>query len=823
MKTVTQTALANLKQNKGRNILIGIAICLTTILLFVVTTVGSGIISLQFKAVNTLYPTWHIMYRNAGEATVQALKQHADIGELGVRQDVATMALEDKNVFLIYEDESAITLNKIELEEGDFPQSKSDIVVSKGLLEVMGNDATIGDTIEISYQIIEPDGLSLAKEGEFRISGFYPDTELAIENKSFSGLVSKEFMEEMIPEQERDYRVMFRIAQADKMTTDDIKALARNIAADFGIDEPNVVENSEYLMANYIDPAFYTGVAVILLVIVLAGIITIYSIYYVSMIQKVQEFGKIKALGATKKQVKQIVFREGLFVACIAIPIGLLVGCIASYFFINVMIGSVAQNANNILNAEMTRIIRAGEINLFLPWIFLLSIVVSFLTVVISLRKPMVKASKISPVEAMRYTGENSSRRKTRKGYMDLSLFKLTKANLARNKKRTAITIVTLGMTGILFIIVATVLSCANPKEIAKELILSDYKLYIEDWSGDKMNPQREWTYIQQNNPLTEKMKEEIEHISGVAKVQETNFLSGALEDYMDEDQLWTASIAGLGDEFAKDIEKGIISGSVTYEELKKGDKIILQKRFLYWFPEVKVGDIMNMILYSGDNEVKKSFEIAAIGDYPRGFSGNDFILPSSVIEELNEYNTTYSYNITVSLDQVEEVGKKLEDVVENYEMVILDSYEDKLDEWNGVMSLLSTAGYAFMIILGAVGIMNLINTIINSLYTRKKELGVMQAIGLSEHQLTGMLQLEGAFYTVGTLIVSLGIGNLAGYLVFLRARATGILNITKYHYPVTQTILLIAVVSLLQIILTLVISRNFKKQSLTERIRSTE
>lgn len=823
MNTVTQTALANLKQNKGRNILIGIAICLTTILLFVVTTVGSGMISFQFQAINTLYPTWHIMYRDASETTVQALRQHADIGELGVRQDVAAMVSDEANVLLLYEDESAITLSKIELEEGEFPQSKSDIVISKGLLNVMGIDANIGDTIVISYQIIEPNGMSLEKENEFRISGFYPDTESAIENKSFSGLVSKEFMEEMIPENEREYRVMFRIAGADNMTTDDIKSLAKDIAADFGIDETNVVENGEYLTANYTDPAFYAGVVVILLVVVLAGILTIYSIYYVSMIQKVQEFGKLKALGSTKKQVKQIVFREGLFVACIAIPIGLLVGCIASYFFINVMIGSDAMGTDNILSAEIARSIKAGEVNLFKPWIFLLSIVVSFLTVAISLRKPMVKASKISPVEAMRYTGEISSGKKTRRGYTDLSLFKLTKANLARNKKRTAITVVTLGMTGILFIIIATVLTCADPKEIAKELILSDYKLYIEDWSGDQMNPQREWTYIQQNNPFTEEMKEEIEHISGVEKVQEKQLLSGALEDFMDGDQLWTAEITGLGDEFTADIEKGIISGSVTYEELKKGDKIILQTRFLNWFPEVKVGDVMNMILFIGDKEIKKSFEIAAIADYPIGFSDTNFILPSSVIEELSEYNTTHSYEITVSADQAEEVGEKLKEFAENHEIVILDSYEDKLEEWDGSMNLLSAAGYAFMIILGAVGIMNLINTMINSIYTRKKELGVMQAIGLSDHQLTGMLQLEGAFYTVGTLIVSLGIGNIAGYLVFLRARSGGILNITKYHYPVTQTILLIAVVSLLQIVLTLVISRNFKKQSVTERIRSTE
>lgn len=57
----------------------------------------------------------------------------------------------------------------------------------------------------------------------------------------------------------------------------------------------------------------------IMLIVVLAGVITIYSIYYVSMIHKVQEYGRLKAIGATKHQIRQIVLREGFFTAAFAI------------------------------------------------------------------------------------------------------------------------------------------------------------------------------------------------------------------------------------------------------------------------------------------------------------------------------------------------------------------------------------------------------------------------------------------------------------------------------------------------------------------------
>ena len=82
-------------------------------------------------------------------------------------------------------------------------------------------------------------------------------------------------------------------------------------------------------------------------------------------------------------------------------------------------------------------------------------------------------------------------------------------------------------------------------------------------------------------------------------------------------------------------------------------------------------------------------------------------------------------------------------------------------------MTLTRGACYAFLGILGAICIMNMINTMIHSVHVRKKEIGMMQAVGMSDLQLQIMLQLEGIFYTAGTLIVAVGGGSVAGYPVF--------------------------------------------------------
>ena len=90
-------------------------------------------------------------------------------------------------------------------------------------------------------------------------------------------------------------------------------------------------------------------------------------------------------------------------------------------------------------------------------------------------------------------------------GIRDLNLFRLTLANLSRNRKRTPCSPWSLSAAiGILYMTVATNLSCASPREIAREDIESDFRIYIDNWEHDQMNPDRAWTSIIRNNPMDE-------------------------------------------------------------------------------------------------------------------------------------------------------------------------------------------------------------------------------------------------------------------------------------------------------------------------------
>lgn len=115
--------------------------------------------------------------------------------------------------------------------------------------------------------------------------------------------------------------------------------------------------------------------------------------------------------------------------------------------------------------------------------------------------------------------GGSKRQKSSRKGYQFLNIGRLTKRNLAENKKKSTITIVSMAVTGIFVMMVATVLSCANPMESAKSSIVGQYEISPIVESGNKEHPEYEWAEVQKNNPLNEGLKQQIEELDGVERV----------------------------------------------------------------------------------------------------------------------------------------------------------------------------------------------------------------------------------------------------------------------------------------------------------------
>lgn len=819
MRMTTRVAYNNMKYYKSRNILMGLAIILTNMLLLVVPTVGKSMLDLQHTAINLLYPSWHGLYREIDIQTVRQLAVHHDIFRYGLQSDVGMINLDNASAEMMYMDREGLDLYKMELAEGILPGRENEIAVSPGILMALGAEGGIGDTLSIPYQVYRDGAYDYIETGEFVISGLLKEREAGQEQNGYVALISEEFLESAIPTQQLAYNFLFQINDADDPTTEEISYKIKNIAAQIGIPEEATVINKDYLGANYVDPMIIPAIAAIMIIIMLAGIITIYSIYYMSMNQRIQEFGRLKAIGATKYQVRQIVLREGLCVAAFSIPAGLLTGTLMSKIVLEVLARFLS--GDNEYLVIVKEIISSGKMTIFYWWIWLLAVIVTLCTVYFSLASPMSIAAKISETEAIRLQGVGKKRRSSRKGYSYLSVLRLTCRNLTDNGKKSLLTILSMSATGVLLMVVATVLSCVDPAESADRSIVGQYQLSPIVEEKNKEHPERKWSEIQKDNPLDQARKQQIEGLAGVVRVDAFTMVrvtGGPIQEGSYE------GINGIPEEYAGELEKGIIRGNVTYEELKSGDKVIADRTLLAWYPEIEVGDKLMLEVSGGELAYEKEFEIAAVGEYGSGMTNyNYFFMAKEAADKLCGNNGTRYFHVIADKDYDENLESALNEIVKSSGRMEMQTWKEEYEQWKSGVNITRTACYAFLGILAAISVMNLINTMINSIHVRKKEIGMMQAIGMSDSQLMRMLQLEAAFYTFGTLLVSIVAGSLAGYPAFLYAKKNGMFEIAAYHFPIEAALMISAVLIIIQIALTVGIGRSVRKKSLIERIRFSE
>ena len=155
----------------------------------------------------------------------------------------------------------------------------------------------------------------------------------------YGAFVSEKFVEQHIAPEDRTYTAYIRIVNENKHSKDEIETIISEIAEDVGLNKSDISFNEQYLtyMTNPGTQERNVMIGLGLLVVFLGGMV-IYSIYYVSVISNIQEMGKLKALGATKKHIRRLLFTESLAQSFVGIPCGILLGYLATVFLFRMVI-----------------------------------------------------------------------------------------------------------------------------------------------------------------------------------------------------------------------------------------------------------------------------------------------------------------------------------------------------------------------------------------------------------------------------------------------------------------------------------------------------
>lgn len=807
MKTTTKLAVANLKTNKSRTILISISIMLTTMLLTVIALSGYGLVKEQKVNAGKRYGEHFGGFVRVDNEIYEKMKIHGEFLDVGRMANFASVSLENADGSLSYMDETAQKLGHASTSEGTFPVKENEIAGQKGFFERAGlANPRIGDSVSVTCRI--GDGEFTTKD--FVISGFLAESEANELRKTYGAYVSEAFYENTVPEENRSYNVVFRVRGEEELNEDQMVEKIENLAEELGIDKTQVVINTAYLMW-LLDPGLETiGIcSVIAILVVLFSALVIYNIFYVGIIQKVQEYGKLRALGTTKRQIKSILLKEGMILAGIGAAAGLLLGTLVSNIFFQWLIGEMYKELS------MTDMETVSVFNLPL---MLLTAVISFITVYVSLRKPMRVAAGISPVEAMRYQEDSVKGKGTRKGYSAVNVRRLTMSNLERNKKRTLTTIFTMGLSCVMFVVIANVAGNMDAEfDARKQVEKGDFYITLDCDVNDTAYPENNLNHVQQQKLMSDEWLDQIRSIDGVTKVETRKAIRALRENVNgEEDELYTWVPALSKEDYQKlETERG----TIDYDSVNKNQEIVFASD--YWMDTYgyKLGDKVKLTFYDGDREIPMTFTLAGSTE-----ANSMFMLTEEQLEamDLTEDMTTDVW-VSCEKDKLVSVQSALEQMTGESEYYALTTYQDAYKLSNMSIAMTKGAAYALLGIIGVIGFMNMANTLITSIITRRRELGILQAIGMTKKQLNRMLQMEGLVFTIGTLLVSLFLGNVLGYLAWLKCKAGHVIGISTYSVPVAELLVMAGILLVLQAVLSGYMSSYLQKEALIERIRHQE
>lgn len=804
MNTMFKLAISRIKYNKSQSILTVIAIFLTTCLLMSIGTTAIGLIDGQRKIISQQTGNHHASF-NVDKSQLEILKNHIDIEALATREKFAPVVKDKMKANLVVLENQIEGIRNVELAEGKLPESEFEITGPPSFFTRIGYEPKIGNKVDISFRV-KGDGEIITKQ--FTIVGILKQVDMSKVDIAdtrivYSAFVSKQMADNYLKDDdEREFSALIRVNGEESLNYDQIASAIIDIGNDIGVSEKYVNLNDMYLIW-MTDPGSETLKITISIsaLVILFSVLVIYSIYYVSIITNIQEIGKLQALGISKKQLRKLLLYEGLILSAISIPFGLIVGYLIIYIGLPIIMnyGSI-------------------KIDMFSLPIILGVVLAVLVAVIISLFKPIRMATKISPVEAIRYQ-ENTGNKVLRKGHEMITLSSLSYANLSRNRKRTFITILSMGISCVLFMAIAGALSSMNLLDFARRTIpKGEFQLNLEYKVNDTTYPENNLNNLQIKNYLGQDMINRILAIQGVTNVGAEKEIMAYTDFSIYKGKNTIFGIRGRED--IESITKDLKRGRLDYDEMVQQNGILFCSDYFFEEYNMNIGDIIPITLYDGLKEINLETKLMA----STSMADSDFVIPQDLIDNLiKDTNLTTSLIIYADKDNYDLVKSELQTIVDENAYFSLVSLDEELSAAKALINMTKYPVYSLLLIIGVISFMNLINTMITSVVIRKRELGILQAIGMSDKQLIKMLSKEGTVFTIGTLLCALTFGNLLGYLAFKWAKINHFMQVTDYHYPIVETIVLIVVIVVGQLLINLFINKRIHKESLIDRIRQQE
>ncbi|OPJ64158.1 ABC transporter permease [Clostridium oryzae] len=568
------------------------------------------------------------------------------------------------------------------------------------------------------------------------------------------------------------------------------------------------------------------------LLIVFSGYLIIYNIFYISVVKDIQFYGLLKTIGTTGKQLKIIVRNQAITLSIIGIPLGLVSG----WFISKLLLPFLRQFTDGLIELKIT----------FHPVIFIGALLFTLLTIYLSCIRPGRLASKVSPIEAINYTGQNKGIKTVKKKTGKINTFSMAVANLKRGKKQFIAVVLSLSLSLILLNSVYTLVNGFDMNKFVSGLILSDFSVSDASITGTDFNKNLEG--------VTAGVIKKVEGLKGLRdvgkvyakecdqKASETGYRNAMKivhhfkERYLNKNQkscLEYVKTTKILDTYVYGVDKytskqlDIYEGKMDFNKLKSGKYVIVSgyaadEKYHYY----DIGDTVT--INYGRGNIKK-YKVLAIGDIPDSISAHEFtnIGPNLILAD-NEYKKNYSsvqplmINFDVKDKYLNKAKQEINDycnhVAANLKLVSKSTYTA---QYHQVEVMFIVVGGALSFILALIGILNFFNSTVTSILNRRREFAMLQAVGMTGKQLKSMVRCESFVYVAATFLITAIFGSGIAYIA-VTSIISGAWYFT-YKFTLLPIILCMPFLLLIAYYLPSLCYNDMCKESLVERLRNKE
>ena len=776
-------AKKSLQSEKRRNLMVVIAVALAAFLICFTGIVSTSLTQMQR---NQVVDTYEAVWLGVEENDIETLKGLPEFERVGGYYMLGEeLSEQGYHASYVYNDAEMMEIGRdqMKLLEGNLPQKANEVVVSEYFLSTYGNNAKIGDSVTLDTESFH---------GDYVVTGIM-DSVNEKEANTCAIILSNAALTEWKGFDPAGYRAYVHFKNSDQLGEELITSYCREIAEEYQLPNPSM--NNKYFA--YASKSFdFLPIVGVIVIVLIGGYIVIQSIFRISINDKIRSYGQLRTIGATPKQIKRIVKREGRKLGSIGILIGTVLGVCCGFLLFS-------KGFNAVSYVVMVS----------------LTLISSWIMVSISIRKPVKIAAGISPIEAVRFTPVQKDIR-SRKKNIKLNPVSMGIANFKRDRKKTISIVASLSIGGILLMVVSSIVLVRSPEQIARLYFPdSDYKIYLQDLSEEM---------LVKGNPLNEELKQEVLSVDGVTDIIVAR---QSLHTSIKTDANQNSGICDtLTDQNYAMVEAALTEGTMPTDS----HSIVIHDQIVAYFEDMGVGSTVEFSSIDGKQSIPVTISgVFSLSKMPVIFGhgrahtdGSVFFAPKDLFYELYPEITTfdYSWSIVSNPKKAETVKAELKNIVAEHSNLALDEIDTAIAAEKSQNSAVFGSMQVLSWLVFLFGVINLINTTLSNQMSRKQENSVLRSIGLTQKQLCKMNICEGLCYAFFATLAILIVG-LPASIFACRKMSVGAFagNVVPYQFPVLEMGLFILVLFGMELILSVWTIRRQKKQSLIEQMRAME